>query len=175
MEGGAGLCQSRSLLSLRKMRPSAPILQASRPRRGIGLDPWFGAESNGASQYHDPRCPRTMGSCGVPFAPERSPLALHFRLRSSELRKAGARPELRMTSGSETEVRLLPSPWLRSLPARPRPRPAGDVGPDPWGELGSAPCSPGSSTFRSPGRLSGASGGKGVAVRASLRPVFRKM
>lgn len=46
--------------------------------------------------------PRTMGSCGIPFAPERSPLALHFRLRSSELRKAGARPELRMTSGSET-------------------------------------------------------------------------
>lgn len=119
--------------------------------------------------------PRTMGSRGVPFAPERSPLALHFRLRSSELRKAGARPELRMTSGSETEVRLLPSPWLCGPPARARPLPAGDVGPDPWGELGSAPCSPGSSTFRSPGRLSGASGGKGVAVRASLRPVFRKM
>lgn len=83
--------------------------------------------------------PRTMGSRGVPFAPERSPLALHFRLRSSELCKAGARPELRMTSGSETEVRLLPSPWLCGPPARPRPLPAGDVGPDPWGELGSAP------------------------------------
>lgn len=104
-----GWCQSRSLLSFRKMRLRAPILQMDRLRKGIATYPWIRAEQNRNQPFYDspPRCPPVYGLLWRPLCSREKRPSPFLWLGSNELAKAGAD-----ALGAKARGQALPSSWL---------------------------------------------------------------